>query len=184
MATFVPIGMRVPVSDGLAINTCAGNDTSNIGNATSWVWTNPTNRAVIHKYEDIEAVSVECLWQGTKIRGGGAGILANVHILAGDWRKGKGKKPIGAYAGFGKPLITTPGAARRAIYLPAFERLIRFWLDSSHEVRVLFRNACRFDGNVYLRDHDTGQGIDRNGPMSHAWLLSTWLNDGKFDSYR
>ena len=34
------------------------------------------------------------------------------------------KRPIGAWAGEGQPLLTTAGAARRAIYLPAFRSQI------------------------------------------------------------
>jgi hypothetical protein len=124
------------------------------------------------------AKKAEPLWQGTKVvekyPNGEPKIRANV--LEGDWRKGKGRRPIGAYAGPGQPLITNPGDARRAIYLPAYARLVNHWLDTDPEVAGWLLEARKHPGNVYLRDHDTGRGIDRNGPMSHSWLLATWLN--------
>ena len=176
---FTAIGMRTKVEDDLAlvINTCGRNDTAERGEPNSWVWCNPTNRAIIHPYHDVQAVSVECLWQGTKIRVGMTG--PDPITLAGDWRRGKGRRPIGAYAGPGQPLITTPGAARRAIYIPAYRNLVEHWLKDE-EVASWVREAKEYDGAVYLRDHDTGRGIDRNGPMSHAWLLCEFLNHGEW----
>lgn len=176
MGQFTAIGMRTKVEDptALVINTCGGNDTAERGDATRWVWSNPTNRAITHRYHDITAVSTEALWQGTKIRAGMSG--PDAVTLAGDWRRGKGKRPQGAYAGPGAPLITTPGEARRTIYIPAFAAQIRFWL-ADEQVVAWLQAARDHAGPVYLRDHDTGRGIDRNGPMSHAWLLATWLND-------
>lgn len=177
---FIAVGMRAPIAEpgAMVINTCSGNDTDAVGDSKHWTWTNPTNRAIVHKYADVGAVSVECLWQGTKIWQGMT--RPDQDILNGNWRRGKGKKPIGAWAGGGVPLIRSPGEARRKIYLPAYENLIRWWLAHSEEARTLLAIAKAHEGHVYLRDFDTGQGIDRNGPMSHAWLLSTWLNDGKF----
>lgn len=184
LGKFTPIGMRTKVEDatGLIINTCGQNDTAEKGTPTNWVWSNPTNRAVAHPYEDVVAVSVECLWQGTKMK---AGMDApDALTLAGDWRRGKGRKPIGAYAGRNtdgslKPLLTTPGAARRAIYIPAFKRLIAHWMADA-EVAKWVQQARDHKGSVYLRDFDTGRGIDRNGPMSHAFVLATFLNTGKW----
>jgi len=175
---FQAIGMRTKVTDpnGLVINTCGKNDTAEKGDPTSWAWSNPTNRIITHQYEDIEAVSVECLWQGTKMQEGQT--KPNPEILQGAWRKGKGRRPIGAYAGPGQPLICTPGAARRRIYIPAFRNLINHWLYTDNEVAKWVADAKAWPGTVYLRDHDTGQGIDRNGPMSHAYLFSIWLNTG------
>jgi hypothetical protein len=106
----------------------------------------------------------------------------NEEVLKGDWRKGKAKKPLGAWAGEGKPLITTPGEARRKIYLPAFRRLIEHWLEDE-EVAAWVEQARQHTGWVYLRDHDTGRGVDRNGPMSHAWVLAVFLNTGKWPKY-
>lgn len=178
MGQFTAIGMRTKVEnpDARVINTCAGNDTSERGDAIRWTWSNPTNRALAHRYHDIEAVSTECLWQGTKIRTGQDG--PDFRTLQGDWRRGKGKRPIGAYAGPDQPLITTPGEARRQIYIPAFSRQVREWLIDP-QVAEWVQDAGSHPGGVYLRDHDTGRGIDRNGPMSHAWLLATWLNEGQ-----
>jgi hypothetical protein len=176
---FKAVGMRTRIADpdALIINTCGKNDTSEKGNALSWVWSNPTNRAIMHQYEDVQAVSVECLWQGMKMVAGQT--KPDPEILGGNWRKAKGKKPVGAYAGPNKPLITTPGAARRTIYVPAFRNLIEHWLADA-EVRGWLDAARNHKGTVYLRDFDTGQGIDRNGPMSHAWLFSVWLNTGSW----
>ena len=174
------IGMRTPITDpyALVINTCGRNDTAEPGDPISWAWCNPTNRAITHQYHDIQAVSVECLWQGTKILRGATG--PDPLTLAGNWRRGKAKRPIGAYAGPGQPLITSPGAARRAIYIPAFRNLVTHWLAVS-EVQDWVSRVHAHDGPVYLRDHDTGRGIDRNGPMSHAWLLCEFLNSGNWD---
>jgi len=140
MGKFTAIGMRTKVEDpqALIINTCGQNDTANVGTMESWVWSNPTNRAIAHTYADITAVSVEALWQGTKvfIIGGGP----DQRTLNGDWRRGKAKRPIGAYAGPEQPLITTPGEARRRIYIPAFRRLVEHW-TADDRVRAYIQQA-------------------------------------------
>lgn len=179
MGKFTAIGMRVKVDDpwAMVINTCGGNNGTGIGHVSSWDWSNPTNQAIDHVYEGVEAVSVEALWQGTKIFK--VGGRPDELTLQGDWRRGKAKRPIGAWGGEGKPLLTTPGGARRAIYIPAFTRLVEHWMQDP-SVQTYIRVAREWNGPVYLRDHDTGRGIDRNGPMSHAWVLATWLNTGKF----
>lgn len=181
MGHFTAIGMRAKVldPDALVITTCSDNDTDARGTATRWSWSNPTNRAIAHRYHDVEAVSVECLWQGTKILKNARGDRPDPLTLAGDWRRGKAKAPRGAYAGPGQPLITTPGEARRRIYLPAFRRLVE------HQMRVpqiaeWVEAARNHPAPVYLRDFDTGRGVDRNGPMSHAWVLATWLNTDRW----
>lgn len=179
MGHFTAIGMRTKVDDptALVINTCGQNDTDERGTPTSWVWSNPTNRAILHPYEDIVAVSVETLWQGTKLLPGQT--RPDPEIIGGAWRKNKGKRPVGAYAGPGNPLLASPGVARRQIYVPAFRRLIEHWLQD-RIVKDWVRMAREHDGPVYLRDFDTGRGIDRNGPMSHAWVMATWLNTGQW----
>ncbi len=178
MGKFTAIGMRTAVKDlppnSIVVNTCGRNDTAEKGDSTNWVFCNPTNRAIIHAYEDVVAVSVECLWQGTKIREGMT--KPDQTILGGNWRAGKGRKPLGAWAGPDKPLITTPGEARRAIYIPAFKNLIEHWLQDD-EVLDWIEAAMRSPGRVFLRDHDVGRGLDQNGPMSHAWLFCEWLNN-------
>jgi hypothetical protein len=179
MGKFTAVGMRVRISDSsaLVISTCGGNDTADKGSFESWVWSNPTNQAIDHHYEGVDAVSVECLWQGCKIFkfGGRPDELT----LMGDWRRGKAKRPIGAWRGEGIPLITSPGGARRAIYVPAFRRLVEHWLQDE-EVKGWVEKAKQHPGPVFLRDHDTGRGIDRNGPMSHAWVLCEYLNSGRW----
>lgn len=177
MGHFTAVGMRTKIEDptAMVVNTCSGNDTAERGTRESWTWSNPTNRVIIHVYEGIEAVSVECLWQGVKILQEGGG--PDPKTLGGDWRRGKAKKPVGAWAGDGQPLIRTPGAARRKIYTPAFRRLIEHWLQDE-TVTSWVEEARKHDGPVFLRDHDTGRGIDRNGPMSHAYLLAEYLNTG------
>jgi hypothetical protein len=75
--------------------------------------------------------------------------------------------------------IASPGEARRAIYLPAYAALIKSWLDDA-DVRACIAEARVWPGHVLLRDWGTGRGVDRNGPMSHAWVLATWLNANKF----
>jgi len=186
MGKFTAIGMRASTKDhpdALVINTCGKNDTSDRGDPTSWVWSNPTNRAIPHPYHDITAVSVECLWQGTKILKTNPTDTPDPLTIGGDWRRGKAKAPRGAYAGPGQPLITTPGAARRAIYIPAFQRLVNHWLQDP-EVQRWIAEARAHNGPVFLRDFDTGRGIDRNGPMSHAWVLASFLNDGNWNFAR
>lgn len=181
MGKFTAIGMRTPEKslpeDAIVINTCGKNDTDEVGDPNSWVWCNPTNRAIIHQYEDIEAVSVECLWQGTKILKTNTTGRPDPETLNGKWRNGKGRAPRGAYAGPGKPLITSPGEARRKIYVPAFRNLIEHWMKNE-EVADWVKQCREYDGLIFLRDHDTGRGIDRNGPMSHAWLFCEFLNTG------
>jgi len=179
MGKFTAVGMRTKIEepDALTINTCGLNDRAERGSFESWAWSNPTNRAIVHEYEDVKAVSVEALWQSTKIFTSGG--MPNAQGLAGNWRLGKGKRPIGAWAGAGKPLITSPGEARRKIYLPAFKNLVEHWLKDP-VVQGWIDAARQHKGSVYLRDHDTGRGIDRNGPMSHAYVLATYLNTGEF----
>ncbi len=57
MGHFTAIGMRTKVEDHTApiINTCGKNDTTDKGDQTSWVWCNPTNRAILHPYQDVQA---------------------------------------------------------------------------------------------------------------------------------
>ena len=181
MGHFTAIGMRMKVNDpsALVVSTCGRNDTRARGDALNWAWSNPTNRALAHEYAGITAVSVECLWQGAKVFEEGG--RPDLETLRGDWRRGKARRPVGAWAGEGEPLIRTPGEARRRIYIPAFRNLIEYWLKD-REVAHWVEQARRHQGPVYLRDFDTGRGVDRNGPMSHAWVLATWLNTGEWPS--
>jgi len=178
---YIATGMRTRIDDdGLhwVVNTCAPNDTTDPGDEKRWGWTTPTSRIMQHEYAGITAVSTECLWQGTKMT---AGLeRPDQDILDGNWRKAKGKKPRGAWAGEGVPLITTPGEARRRIYIPAFRAQIMRWLETSDEAAAMYEKAEAYEGRIYLRDYDTGQGLDRNGPMSHAWVLAIWLNTGSW----
>lgn len=177
MGKFTAVGMRVKIKDpkALVINTCGQNDEPFRGTPDSWTWSNPTNRAIEHHYEGFTAVSTECAWQGTKIFVEGG--RPDEETLGGDWRRGKAKRPIGAWAGEGNPLITTPGEARRKIYIPCFRAQIEHWLKDP-VVQDWVEAARAHDGPVFLRDHDVGRGIDRNAPMSHAWVMATFLNTG------
>jgi hypothetical protein len=69
--------------------------------------------------------------------------------LAGNWRLGKAKRPLGAYNGT-QPLIKTPGEARRKIYIPAFTNLVKHWLQDE-EVLGWVTKAHEHDGPVFLR---------------------------------
>ena len=69
--------------------------------------------------------------------------------------------------------------ARRRIYVPAFRNLIEHWMQNE-EVADWIKQTKEYPGLIFMRDHDTGRGIDRNGPMSHAWLLCEFLNTGKW----
>lgn len=179
MGKFTAVGMRAKIdaANALVINTCGKNDTAERGEYASWVWSNPTNRAIIHTFHDIQAVSVEALWQGTKIFVEGG--RPDGETLGGNWRRGKAKRPVGAYNGPDQPLLRRPGLARRAIYIPAFTNLIQHWMKDPI-VAGWIEQARNHAGPVFLRDHDTGRGVERNGPMSHAWVLATYLNTGSF----
>jgi hypothetical protein len=168
---FIPVGMRTKITDpdAIVVNTCAGNDTAERGTPARWVWANPTNRATPHTHKGVTFPSTEAAWQGTKLRPG-----QTEPDTSGNWRKGKGKRPTGAWNG-DEPPITNPGDARRAIYIPAFRAQINHWLRDETVCNWIDQLRAQ-PHNVYLRDHDTGQGITRNGPMSHAWLLAAWLN--------
>lgn len=61
------------------------------------------------------------------------------------------------------------------LYLPAFVAQLHNWLEYDEQIRKMTTIAAGHD-KVLLRDFDTGRGIDRNGPMSHAWVLATILN--------
>lgn len=185
MGKFTAIGMRTTIDDAgsLIINTCSDNDTDFRGRFFSWSWANPTNRrwpASFHPVSGAEvlAVSVECLWHGTKIFADGG--EPNKDVLLGNWRGGKAKRPIGAWNGLGNALITNTGDARRAIYLPAFAEQIVRWIENDPAVRQWVQQAREHDGPVYLRDFDTGRGVNRKGPMSHAWVLAHYLNTGEW----
>lgn len=182
---FEAIGMRTKIEDpeAIVINTCSDNDTSERGDLTHWSWANPTNRRFLATYDLesggwIEAVSVEALWQGTKVFK--LPPEADVRALQGEWRRGKGKRPLGAFTGTGCPLITDQGEARRRIYLPAYARQIELWLKLDEVVRGYLLHAQTSPKTVYLRDFDTGRGVNRKGPMSHAWVLSVYLNTGRW----
>lgn len=182
MGHFTAIGMRDDVShviDAFVVDTCCRNDTSESGDDRNWTWSNPTNRAIVHEYEGVSAVSVEALWQGTKSINGQP--CPDPVTLAGAWRRGKAKRPQGAYAGPGQLLITSPGEARRRIYLPAYRRLVEHWIQNP-EIAGRVRWAKARPGPVFLRDWDTGRGVDQDGPMSHAWVLAMWLNTGVWPS--
>jgi hypothetical protein len=184
MTNFIATGMRTKLPEGAhAVNTCIRNDTAETGSGTAWAWSNPTNRMfpATHKNDpECSAVSLECLWQGTKIRTAGTG--PDQQILRGYWRRGKGRRPIGAWNGPNRPLITSPGEARREIYLPAFVNQLHRQLTENVAAREMLLDAIATHDTIYLRDFDTGQGVDRNGPMSHAWVMATILNgdDAKF----
>ena len=180
MGTFIPAGMTDDILDphALVINTCTGNDTDLAGDEHNWVWANPTNRKFGHEYHGREAVSVAALWQGTKVYG--PINEPDEFALAGDWRRGKGRAPRGAWAGPGEDLISDIGAARRAIFLPAYKYQIMSWVVGDDKVGEMVHKARHHEGPVYLRDFDTDQGLDNPTAMSHAWLLSVWLNVGEW----
>lgn len=173
MSKFIPTGMRTKVPDpnALIISTCSGNDSPFAGDHKHWSWANPTNTRFPFEFHGLAVVSTEALWQGCKLIGDAT--EPDPEVLAGAWRKNKGRKPRGAWCGPGE-IITDPGEARRIIYIPAYVRQLRSWLKFAI-VRAMVHRALDHEGPVYLRDFDTGQGIDRKGPMSHAWLLSQIL---------
>lgn len=182
MGHYTAIGMRQPVQDptALVVNTCSGNDTAEAGSLYQWTWCNPTNRLisiVCPTDPRYSAVSPEAMWQGTKIFQ--LGGTPDPVTLGGEWRRGKAKRPIGAWNGPGNPLITNPGEARLKIYIPSYRQLIEAWMKDP-QVQLWIKTTKEHQGPVYLRDHDTGRGVLRNGPMSHAWLLCEFLNTGNW----
>ncbi len=185
LGKFSAIGHSTPAPRGsIVIETCSGNDTSEAGDDYNWTWTNPTNRRFEAVYEGAVAVSTEAMWQGTKAFAGE--LCPDPLTLAGDWKRGKKRRPLGAWGGPGRPLITSAGEARRRIYIPAFRSQIERWLAADPVVADRLARARRDGRPVFLRDWDTGQGLDdavdeqgrHHGPMSHAWLLCCWLNTG------
>ncbi len=186
MGKFTAIGHTTRAPAGaVVVETCSHNDTCDAGNDINWSWANPTNRRFGASFAGVGAVSVEALWQGLKALPGEA--CPDYRTLRlGDWRRGKKMRPAGHWGGDGKPLITTAGEARRRIYLPAYAAQIDRWLR--HDLAVVDRLASlrAAPGFVFLRDWDTGRGVDdavddrgrHNGPMSHAWALCVWLNTG------
>ncbi len=96
----------------------------------------------------------------------------------------KGARGVSTEAGHlngdGAPLLTTPGGARRAIYIPAFRSQVERWLSASESLRDRVERLRSDPRPAFLRDYDTGRGIDRDGPMSHAWVLAMWLNTGEW----
>ncbi len=179
MGKFTAISMRETVTyPAIVVNTCGKNDSSEEGDAQNWVWANPTNRRFPARFKGTTAVSVECLWQGLKVFGVTQGG-PDPKTLEGDWRRGKAQRPIGHF-NESAPLITDPGTARREIYIPAYSRQIESWLSGSPHLLIMLAKLQQQNLPVLLRDFDTGRGIDRAGPMSHAWVLAVYLNTGKW----
>lgn len=180
MGKFTAVGMRAKVPEGsIVVNTCSGNDGAEYGDDTHWNWANPTNRRFPPQiYFGHQAASVECLWQGFKVYSlRGDGSTPNLDTLAGDWRLAKGKKPLGHWDGPGRYPINDPGKARRQIYIPNYRHQIEQALIMPHVRKMVMK--LRDDAlPVFLRDHDTGRGVDQPKPMSHAWLLAVYLNTG------
>lgn len=178
MGKFTAIGhtTRAPAG-GTVIETCSHNDGRDAGNDLNWSWANPTNRRFSANFVGVGAVSVEALWQGLKSLPGQP--CPDYRTLAGDWRRGKKACPAGHWSGKGQPLITGAGEARRRIYLPAYASQIDRWLRHDLAVADHLASVRAAPGLVFLRDWDTGRGIDdavddrgrHHGPMSHAWAL-------------
>lgn len=192
MTKFRVLQMRAPAPKdaGLVINVACGNDRPGKGDFYAWAWASPTNTRYQANFqwgfgatddECLHAKSVECLWQGTKLFTR-SGPNPDQAVLEGDWRKAKGWKPIGAWGGPGRPLLDVMDA-RRLIYVPAYRHQILQWLVDDPEVEGWVDRARVEPGPVYLRDFDTGQGLDNPRPMSHAWVLSVFLNKGVWPDY-
>lgn len=75
-------------------------------------------------------------------------------------------------------LNDTSGAARRAIYVPAYRLQVERWLAASATLRDRVARLRADPRPVAAQDYDEGRGLDRLGPMSHAWVLCMWLNTG------
>lgn len=177
--------MRAPAPQdaGLVINVACGNDKPGKGDFYAWAWASPTNTRYQAHFQWGEAAtqclhakSVECLWQGTKMfhptsQG------PDPEVLEGNWRKYKGYKPHGAWGGPEGRLLDRVDA-RRLIYIPAYRTQIMQWLLDDAEVQGWVDRSRLEPGFVYLRDFDTGEGLDNPRPMSHAWVLATFLNTG------
>jgi len=180
MGEFIAAGIKddMPGDNAWNVAICTGDDTDLAGDSFQWIWANPSNRKYSHRYHGCTAVSVAALWQGTKVHGPVSG--PDELAMAGDWRRGHGRVPRGAWAGPAADLIEDVGAARRAIYLPAYRYQVMSWVVGSEEVQQLVQAARDHDGPVYLRDREVFAGVDNPTGMSAAWLLATWLNTGSW----
>jgi len=179
MGKFTAIGMFTSVPAGsIVVDTCAHNDTALEGDDYRLAAFNPTNSRFGFEHRGARGVSTETGWQGLKAIPGRP--CPDPDTLAGRWGRGKKARPIGHWNGDGEPLLTTPGAARRIIYIPAYRLQIERWLAYSATLRDRVARLRSDRRPVFLRDYDHGRGVDRDGPMSHAWVLAVWLNTGKW----
>jgi len=166
--------------DSIGIDTCHANGQNIAGDFSRWAWANPTNTRFPVTYADVTAVSVEALWQGTKIRKNMQ--VPDPDTLAGDWRRAKGRKPLGHWSGE-HGLLLGLTMARLKIYLPAYINQIHNFLQVEERAKRSLLNAeqgIKQGFKIALRDFDTGEGVANNSPMSHAWVLATILN-GTFE---
>lgn len=177
MGKFTAVGMSTVIPSGwIVVDTCALNDTSQEGDDLRIAAFNPTNRRFGFEHRGVRGVSVEAGWQGLKDIEGRP--CPDPRTLAGDWRRGKKARPRGHWNGVGEPLLTTPGSARRAIYVPAYRLQVERWLAASATLRDRVERLRADPRPVAARDFDEGRGLDRFGPMSHSWVLCAWLNTG------
>ncbi len=163
----------------LCIDTCLDNDKSYPGNSRRWSWANPTNTRFVVEYGRMTFISVEALWQAAKVFIHDGQPDLGIATTPGAWRRAKKRRPFGHWGGPGKPPITTAGEARRRIYVPAYERQITQWLRDPQVAQWVLWARDYGAASVYLRDWDTGKGLDNAGPMSHGWLLAYYLNNGR-----
>ena len=174
MTRYIPIHIRAkagPAPNTLFANTCSGNDTAVVSDPTNWTWANPTNTTtrVPIAGTSLTAASTECAWQETKVLPNTPGLretpggwflsetdflAANGATLNGNRRRGKGWRPIGAWVGADRPLLTDPAEARRAIYLPAYAAQLAA-AEQHPGVAPILAHAATHE-LVYLRDHNTG----------------------------
>lgn len=165
--------------DAYVIETCSDNDTPKSGASRRWSWANPSNTRFPVLYGGRVFCSTEGLWQGAKVftHDGQPDMVAGAK--PGHWRRAKKRRPFGHWGGPDQAPITTAREARLRVYLPAYKAQIEQWMTADPEVARWVAEARAHAGIVYLRDWDTGKGLDNGGPMSHGWLLAYYLNHGR-----
>lgn len=123
-----------------------------------------------------KTVSVDSIWQGLKIFKDKSEVDLDVVEGRKNFRNIKGKKPLGHKVG--ETLYTTPGSARRAVYIPAYNALLQhpLALPGFKLLEIYAIHAENVGKDLVLLDWDVSGNIDDERPFAHAALLVALLN--------